>query len=95
MGVAASDLERTAEALAKELVRSGTLEPAVPAARIRERLRKVLADNFAEEAEIERTARQEAERIASEHRGEMAGIDRHRLLELIKQRIARQRGFVL
>ena len=84
-------LRRLAEALVSELVRGDLIELAGDEATLRERFLAVLRKNFAEEADLER----EAEAFADSHRREMAGMDRIKVVELVKQRLAKERGFVL
>ena len=58
---------------------------------LQERLFTVLKKNFDEEAVLER----DADVFADAHRREMAGMDRGKVVELVKQRLAKERGFVL
>lgn len=84
-------LRRLAETLASELVRGDFVELAGEESTLRDRFFAVLRKNFTEEAEIERAA----ETFADSHRREMAGMDRSRFVELVKQRLAKERGFAL
>jgi hypothetical protein len=86
-----SQLRRLAETLVTELVRGDLIELAGDESALRDRFLAVLRKNFAEEAEIERAA----ETFADTHRREMAGMDRTRFVELVKQRLAKERGFAL
>jgi hypothetical protein len=54
-------------------------------------VQRILAENLRAEQEIE----DEAERLADRHAREMAGMDRRKIVLGIKERIARERGFVL
>jgi len=56
-----------------------------------ERIVAALLDNFRQEEELEK----EAERLAEEHIRKAPGVDRHKVLQLIKQRLAEERRFVL
>ena len=48
-------------------------------------------ENFRQEEELEK----EAERLAEEHLQKAPGVDRHRVTQMIKQRLAEERRFVL
>jgi hypothetical protein len=86
-----AQLRRLADNLVTELVRGDLVELAGDESTLRDRFFAVLRRNFAEEAEIERAA----EAFADSHRREMAGMDRTRFVELVKQRLAKERGFAL
>ncbi len=47
--------------------------------------------NFRQEEELEK----EAERLAEEHVQKAPGVDRHKVTQLIKQRLAEERRFTL
>jgi hypothetical protein len=92
-----AQIERVAEALVGRLVQAGLLEPTAPGETLRARFAAVLARNFEEEAEIERQATAEAERLVRQgapgvRRDE---VDLRRVEQLVKQRLAQARGFVL
>lgn len=50
-----------------------------------------LVENFRQEETLE----QEAERLAETHLRTTPGLDRHKVVQLIKQRLAEERRFVL
>jgi hypothetical protein len=58
---------------------------------LEERIAKAIRGNLRAEEEIEA----EAERFATSHSREMVGMDRHRVLQLVKERIAKEKGFTL
>jgi hypothetical protein len=58
---------------------------------VTEKIVAVLLNNFRQEEELEK----EAERLAAEHLRTAQGVDRHRVTQLIKQRLAEERKFVL
>jgi hypothetical protein len=92
-----AQIERVAEALVARLSKAGVLEPAVPADKIRARFVAILSRNFEEEAEIEREAMAEAEKLVRQgapgvRRDE---LDLRRVEQLVKQRIAKAKGFAL
>lgn len=84
-------LRRMADTLVSELLKRNLIEIAGDPQMLRDRFFAVLRANFGQEAEIER----EAEAFADAHRREMAGMDRGKVVELVKQRLAKERGFVL
>jgi hypothetical protein len=86
-----SYLGRIADALVEELLKKDLVDLAGDPATLRDRFFAVLQRNFLEETELER----EAEAFANTHRREMAGMDRSKVVELVKQRLAKERGFVL
>ena len=92
-----AQIERVAEALVERLDKAQLLEPAVPKDKIRARFAAILTRNFDQEAEIEREAMVEAERLVRQgapgvRRDE---LDLRRVEQLVKQRIAQARGFAL
>lgn len=70
----------------KELVRLRSDKKVVT-----EKVLAMLLNNFRQEEELEK----EAERLAEEHLRTAQGVDRHRVTQLIKQRLAEERKFVL
>jgi hypothetical protein len=71
----------------KDLVRFRTDKKVVA-----EKVAAALLENFHQEEALEK----EAERLAEEHlRTAAAGVDRHKVVQLIKQRLAEKRRFVL
>ena len=92
-----AQIERVAEALVDRLSKAGVLEPTAPAEKIRARFSAILNRNFEEEAEIERLAMAEAEKLVRQgapgvRRDE---LDLRRVEQLVKQRIAKAKGFAL
>jgi hypothetical protein len=97
MGPSRAQIERVAETLAKRLIEVRALEPDAPEDAIRARFGGLLTRHFEEEAEIEREARAEAERLV--RRGapgvRREELDLRRVEQLVKQRIAKAKGFPL
>jgi hypothetical protein len=92
-----AQVERVAESLVRRLVAAQLLELDAPEEQIRARFAAVLNRNFDEEAEIEREAVAEAERLVRKgapgvRREE---LDQRRVEQLVKQRIAQAKGFAL
>jgi len=92
-----AQIERVAEALVKRLVQADLLTPTAAEDQIRKRFAAVLAKNFDEEAAIEQEALAEAEKLV--RRGapgvRREDLDLRRVEQLVKQRLAKARGFVL
>lgn len=84
-------LHRAAERLAKALVDGKLLVAKSTPAELAKRVFDALRANFQEEAAIER----DAEKILEENRRQTTGMDQRTLLIKIKQKLARERGFVL
>jgi hypothetical protein len=70
----------------KDLVRLRTNRQSVI-----EKVAAALLDNFHQEEALT----QEAERLAEAHLRTAQGLDRHKVIQLIKQRLAEERRFVL
>lgn len=92
-----AQIERVAESLVRRLVQAQLLELDVPEETIRARFAAVLVRNFDEEAEIEREATAEAERLVRKGAPGVRreDLDLRRVEQLVKQRIAQQKGFPL
>lgn len=91
--MAASDkvIHRAAERVVQTLVEGKLLATHRPRAEVEKRVVEAIRANFREEAAIER----EAERILEENRRQTTGMDQRSLLLKIKEKLARERGFVL
>ena len=92
-----AQLQRVAELLTKRLVAADVLTLDVSEEKVHACFVALLGKNFDEEAEIEREAAAEAERVV--RRGapgvRREDLDLRRVEQLVKQRIAERRGFVL
>ena len=86
-----------AETIVKRLLAIGAVELDVPEAAVKTRFAALLARNFDEEATIEREAATEAEKLVRHGAPGVRreDVDLRRVEQLVKQRIAKQRGFVL
>jgi hypothetical protein len=56
-----------------------------------QRVTTLLIDNFKQEQELE----EEAERLAEKHGRQITGMDHHKIIQGIKTRLAKERGFAL
>jgi hypothetical protein len=90
-------LHRVAETLVKRLVESDAVELDVAVEVVTQRFAALLAKNFEEEAVIEQEAAAEAERLVRQGAPGVRreDLDLRRVEQLVKQRIAKARGFVL
>jgi hypothetical protein len=86
-----SQLRRIADAVVTALIDQDLIELSGTKDALRDRIVAALLRNFTEELEIE----DEAEAFAKSHRREMVGMDQSKVIELVKQRIAKERGFIL
>jgi hypothetical protein len=84
-------LQRAATRLVKAFLEGKVLTTAGTAAELEKRMFDTLRANFIEEAAIQR----EAERILEENKKKTTGMDQRTLLLKIKEKLARERGFVL
>lgn len=85
------ELHRAANRLVKDLVERQLLQARETPVELEKRVFTALQRNFQEEAAIDR----EAQRILEENRKQTVGMDQRKLLMKIKEKIARERGFVL
>lgn len=84
-------LRRAANRLVASLLDEKLLESDESPADLENRVVAALQKNFREEAEIDR----EAERILEANRRQTVGMDSRTLFLKIRQKLARERGFVL
>ena len=92
-----AQIERVAEALVRRLLAAQLLELDAPEEKIRARFAAVLTRNFDEEAAIERDATAEAEKLVRQGAPGVRreDLDLRRVEQLVKQRLAKARGFAL
>ena len=97
MRPSAAQVERVAEAIVRRLVGAQVLELAAAEDVVRTRIVALLNKNFDEEAAIEREAMAEAAQLV--RRGapgvRREDLDLRRVEQLVKQRLAKARGFAL
>jgi len=80
-----------AETLTEVLSEKGLVRLRAEKKTVVEKLVAAFLGNFRQEEELEK----EAERLAEEHIRKAPGVDRHKVVQLIKQRLAEERRFVL
>ena len=95
MRTSPAQIERVAATLVKRLVEKDLVTLTVPEAKTR--FVELLTKNFDEEAAIERDAMAEAEKLVRQGAPgvKREDLDLRRVEQLVKQRIAKTRGFVL
>lgn len=84
-------LHRAAARLVQSLIDNRLLSSKETQAALEKRVFDALRANFLEEASIDR----EAERILEANKRQMAGMDQRTLFQKAREKIARDRGFVL
>jgi hypothetical protein len=92
-----AQIARVAEALLRRLVAADVLTLDVPEERVKERFVALLTKNFDDEEAIDRAAQVEAEKLIRQGAPGVRreDLDQRRVEQLVKQRIAKARGFVL
>ncbi|HWP66439.1 MAG TPA: DUF507 family protein [Candidatus Limnocylindria bacterium] len=90
-------IERFATVLVKRLAAAEFVDLLAPENKIRERVVRILTENFAEEARLEAEAEEQAEKLIRQGAPGMRreDLDLRRVQLLVKQRLAKERGFVL
>jgi hypothetical protein len=89
--VSEAEIAVLASAVATALVRQGFVRPLVQERMIGERIRTLIVDNMRTEQALE----EEAEREAEKHMRQMVGLDLRTVVQGIKARLAKKRGFQL
>ncbi len=84
-------LRRVASALVSSLLQKNLIRLSGEVKTVEEKVADVLIEHFHQEENLEK----EAERLAARHAHEMQGVDRRKMILLIKQRLAKERGVVL
>jgi hypothetical protein len=97
MRPSAALIDRFATLLAKRVAGAEFVEMLAPEDKLRERVARILTENFAEEAKIEAEAQEQAEKLIRQGAPGMRreDLDQRRVELLVKQRLAKDRGFVL
>ena len=85
------EMQRIATSVLTRLEKAGLLRVTGQRALIEQRIVAGLRANIRAEEDIE----VEAARFAESHSRELVGMDRHKVLQLVKERIAKERGFTL
>ena len=91
MKIREAELQSLAAAIVDALLKQGFVRPKSDAAVMQRRIVELIVHNLEEEESLE----QEAERLAQSHARQMAGMDHYKIIQGIKERLARERGFTL
>lgn len=84
-------MQRIAGAVVDRLEKAGVMKVTGQRARLEQRIVAALRANIRAEEELELEAKQ----FAASHSRELVGMDRHRILQLVKERLAKEKGFTL
>lgn len=85
------EMQRIATSVLARLEKAGLMRVTGQRATVEQRIVASLRANIRAEEDIEA----EAVRFAESHSRELVGMDRHKVLQLVKERIAKERGFTL
>lgn len=86
-----AEIERLATALVKAILAQGYARAKAPEDQLSRRVAELIADNLRQEQALEA----EAEKLAGAHARQTAGMDQRKIIQGIKERLARERGFSL
>ena len=97
MRTSPAQLERVAATLVKRLVEKDVVTLTATETVVKAKFVEVLTKNFDQEAEIERLAMAEAEKLVRQGAPgvKREDLDIRKVEQLVKQRLAKARGFVL
>jgi hypothetical protein len=91
MKVRSEQFDRLTDRLMKSYQAKGLIVLKTDAARVLAKMKEILARNFREEEAIE----EEARAMLATHAGEVKEMDHYKMFQLIKQKLAQKRGFIL
>lgn len=86
-----AEIQRIATAVVDRVEKAGLARITGQRAAIEQRIVAAFRANIRQEEDIEA----EAARFAESHAREMVGMDRFKVLQLVKERIAKEKGFTL
>ena len=89
--VQSGEIRDLAEAVVHALLKQGYVHPTVSDKRLVDRITELLLENLRSEEALEK----EAEQFAEKHARQMVGMDRYKVVQGIKARLAKERGFTL
>jgi len=84
-------MQRIAGAVVDRLEKAGVMKVTGQRAHLEQRIVAALRANVRAEEELDL----EAKKFAASHSRELVGMDRHRILQLVKERLAKEKGFTL
>ncbi len=91
MRVSERQIRLLAEAVVSALLKQGFVQLTANREDVVRRLFALLLENFQTEQALE----EEAEDLARHHARQMAGMDQNKIIQGIKERLAKERGFTL
>lgn len=91
MRIPEAAINRLADQVVRAIAAPGFVVPKVPEKQLAERIARLIIDNLRAEQELE----EEAERAATKLGRQALGMDQRKLIEGIKARLAKERGFIL
>jgi len=91
MRIREGEVQAIAAAVVKALLKLDFVHAKQDAAAIQRRIGGLIMHNLEEEEELER----EAEQLAKSHARQTVGMDQHKIIQGIKERLARERDFSL
>jgi hypothetical protein len=86
-----AELNSLAAAIVNALLKQGFVHPTRDAAALQRRIVELMVHNLEEERAIE----EQAERLAEVHARKMVGMDHRKIIQGLKERLAREQGFTL
>jgi len=91
MQISERQTRRLAEVIVAAVLDQGFVRLTSPREDVTDRIFSMLMGNFRADEELE----EEAERLARQHARQMAGMDQSKIIQGIKARLAKERGFPL
>lgn len=91
MRVSSADINGLAERIVAALLKQGYVKPRGDKAALSKRVAELILRNLEEEVALEA----EAEKMADKHMRTMAGMDQRRVIDMIKKKLAEEKGFTL
>jgi hypothetical protein len=91
MQVSERHIRLLAESVVGALLDQGLVHLTASREEVAQRVHRLLLENFRTEQALE----EEAETFAHQHARRMAGMDQHKIIQGIKERLAKERGFTL
>ena len=85
------EMKRIASAIIARLEKAEMMRVTGPREAVEQRIVGAFKANIRAEEELELKAK----RFAVSHERELVGMDRHRVLQLVKERLAKEKGFTL
>jgi hypothetical protein len=86
-----AEMQQIAAAVIDRLEKADLMQVTGQRAQIEQRIVTAFRANIRAEEELEL----EAKKFAASHARELVGMDRHRILQMVKERLAKEKGFTL